>query len=83
MTGIFTDPSDQSQRIVDLLVEHHRNARIDQLGRGMTKYTSLNISSESDFALHKALDKAKYGYVGIVNANDQLVSALSAHQYQD
>ena len=70
---MFTEPSDQSQRIVDILVNHHRAARVDLLGKGMTKYTSLNVSRHDDFALHKALDKARYGYVGIFNANTQLV----------
>ena len=54
-------------------MNHHRAARVDSLGRGMTKYTSLNVSKHDDFALHKALDKARYGYVGIVNANTKLV----------
>jgi hypothetical protein len=55
------------------LVNHHRTARVDLLGKGMTRYTSLNVSKHDDFALHKAIDKARYGYIGIVNANTELV----------
>lgn len=68
--GVFTEPKDQSQRISAILAQHHLDARVDRLGRGLTRYKAINATSG---AISLGISQAKGKHIAILNANDQVV----------
>lgn len=70
-------PIDVSQSIVDLLVSNHKDAKVDTLGRGMTRYTSLNGSMtgmDPRDAAATGMRKARNEHIILLNGQDIVVS---------
>ena len=66
---------DASQSVVDILVEQHRSAEVDVLGRGLEGYTSLNLTDNDPFdAASIGLQRAKHEHVAFLNGQDLVVS---------
>lgn len=81
--GVYTEPWDQSQRIVNVLMDHHRKSKVDGHGRGLKKYTAINTTEFQDSVspVMRGISKAKSDHVAIISGNTQMVSLHSQNHF--
>jgi hypothetical protein len=89
---VFAGSRDVSNEIVETIVSNHVAADVDKLGRGLKKYTPIDMSSWDQDEEYNAkmadrrskaglegMKAAKYGLVAVLNANDKMVCPLLLH----
>jgi hypothetical protein len=85
IAGVYTGYSgerDVSQSVVDIAVQHHRDAKVDVMGRGLRDYRALNLtegrrnelSMSRQEIINAGLKEARNEHIIVINGDDLMVS---------